>query len=78
MKSIHAPTLKELLEELAIYTVLMVAYTALILQFLIQPIYTLYLRDTLLYTFVALTLILGQGVIMENVATFLREKIEID
>ena len=78
MDSSHHFNIKDMLEELIIYSALMVIYVALILNLLVQPIYNLYLTDTLLYTSLALALIVGQGVAMEAIATYLKEKIERD
>ncbi|OYT55180.1 MAG: hypothetical protein B6U72_00060 [Candidatus Altiarchaeales archaeon ex4484_2] len=76
MDSIKELTFRELGTELVIYGILMFVYTLTVLSFLIDYVHNIYKADLLLYTFLALALILGQGVLMEGVSTYIREKIE--
>ncbi|OYT25972.1 MAG: hypothetical protein B6U97_04620 [Candidatus Altiarchaeales archaeon ex4484_96] len=71
-------TAGELVSELLIYGGLMIIYTLVVLGYLSNHVYVLYKNDTLLYTLTALFLILGQGLLMENLATYIREKIEVE
>jgi NADH:ubiquinone oxidoreductase subunit H len=71
MKSDTAKTLRAFLIELAVYALLVVAYFFLVLHFLggwLQQL-EIHHRDT--YGGVAILLIIGQAVLLENVTTLL-------
>jgi NADH:ubiquinone oxidoreductase subunit H len=71
VKKDTATTFKALLFELAIYTVLVVAYFFLVLHFLGGWLYHLETQHRYSYAFLAIGLIVGQAVILESVTTFL-------
>lgn len=64
-------TFGALLVELPIYTVLVVAYFFLVLHFLADWLGDLHKNHTLLYSLVAIALIIGQAVALESVTTWL-------
>lgn len=57
--------------ELIIYGGLVTIYYLLVLRYLSQPLELLYDRYLPLYAFTALILIVAQGVVLENITTFL-------
>ena len=67
--------LKSFLIELVVYGVLVVAYFFLVLHFLGDWIKHVYDYDKLVYAFVALGLMLGQGVLLEMLTTKLLDLI---
>ncbi len=76
MDSAKQLTFRELGAELVIYGILMFIYTLTVLSLLIDYVNRIYRADLVLYTFLALALILGQGILMEGVSTYVRERIE--
>ncbi len=71
MKTETRRTLVSFLIELGLYTIGIVAYFFLVLHFLSAWLEHLSKQNIRLYALVALTLILGQAVILEWVTTFL-------
>jgi hypothetical protein len=71
MKSETAKTLRAFLIELAIYAVLVVAYFFLVLHFLGEWLHQLETRHRYTYGGVAILLMIGQAVVLQNVTTFL-------
>lgn len=71
MKKETAKTLRAFLIELAIYAVLMVGYFFLVLHFLGGWLYQLEINHRYAYAGVAILLIIGQAVVLENVTTLL-------
>ena len=71
MKKETAKTLRAFLIELAIYAVLMVGYFFLVLHFLGGWLYLLEINHRYAYAGVAILLIIGQAVVLENVTTLL-------
>ena len=63
--------LRSFLIELMIYAVLIVGYVSLVLAFLGTWLKGLYDQHKVGYAFAALFLIIGQGVVLEVVTTFL-------
>ncbi|GEM_PF-1131824 len=63
--------IRSFLVELAVYAVLVVGYFYLVLHFLGEWIKAIYDKDKTLYAAVALGLMLGQGLVLEMVTTFL-------
>jgi hypothetical protein len=57
--------LKSFLIELLVYSVLVVGYFFLVLHFLEDSIARLFEGDRRLYAFIALALIVGQGILLE-------------
>jgi hypothetical protein len=66
-----ASTFKAFAVELVIYAVLVVAYFFLVLHFLGEWLHQLQLHHRYVYASVAILLIIGQAVLLENVTTFL-------
>jgi hypothetical protein len=66
-----ASTFKAFAVELVIYAVLVVAYFFLVLHFLGEWLHQLQLHYRYVYASVAILLIIGQAVLLENVTTFL-------
>src|SRR5437667_3151717 len=71
MKKETAKTLRAFLIELVIYAVLVVAYFFLVLHFLGEGLHQLEVRHRYTYAGVAILLIIGQAVLLQNVTTFL-------
>jgi len=64
--------------EVLIYTVLVVAYFFLVLEFLGEPLQKLFDRSLILYAFISLFLIVAQGVVLEFVTSFLISQLGLD
>ena len=71
MKKETARTLRAFAIELAIYAVLVVAYFFLVLHFLGGWLYRLESQHRYLYASVAILLMIGQAVLLQNVTTLL-------
>jgi hypothetical protein len=71
MKSETSKTLRAFLIELAVYAVLVVGYFFLVLHFLGGWLYQLESHHRYTYAGVAILLIIGQAVVLENVTTLL-------
>ena len=71
MKKETAKTLRAFLIELAIYAVLVVAYFFLVLHFLGEGLQQLEQNHRYSYAMVAILLMIGQAVVLQNVTTFL-------
>ena len=71
MKQQTSKTLRAFLIEFAIYTVLVVAYFFFVLHFLGEGLHQLQMRHRYTYAGVAILLIIGQAVVLENVTTVL-------
>jgi hypothetical protein len=71
MKAATARTLRAFAIELAIYAALVVGYFFLVLHFLGGWLYQLEIHHRYTYAGVAILLIIGQAVVLENVTTLL-------
>ena len=71
MKKETAKTLRAFLIELVIYAVLVVAYFFLVLHFLGEGLQQLEQNHRYSYAVVAILLMIGQAVVLQNVTTFL-------
>ena len=71
MKKEAANTLRAFLIELAIYAVLVVAYFFLVLHFLGEWLHGLETHYRYTYAGVAILLMIGQAVVLQQVTTFL-------
>ena len=71
MKAEHRRALRAFLIELALYSVLVVAYFLLVLHFVGPWLFDLYKEHVRLYALLSVGLILGQAVLLEWVTTFL-------
>ena len=71
MKKEAVQTLRAFLIELVIYAVLVVGYFFLVLHFLGEGLYQLETRHRYGYAAVAILLMIGQAVLLQNVTTFL-------
>ena len=71
MKKETAKTLRVFLIELAIYAVLVVAYFFLVLHFLGEGLQRLEQNHRFSYAVVAILLMIGQAVVLQNVTTVL-------
>jgi len=71
MKKETARTLRAFLIELVIYAILVVGYFFLVLHFLGEGLHRLEVGHRYTYAGVAILLIIGQAVVLENVTTFL-------
>ena len=69
--------IKEFAVELIIYTFLVVIYFLLVLRFLGGFLMDIFTEDIVLYTFLALGLIIMQGVLLEYITSFLMDKLNI-
>ena len=71
MKVETARTFRAFLIELAVYALLVIGYFFLVLHLLGDWLYQLELHHRYAYAGVAILLIIGQAVVLENVTTFL-------
>jgi NADH:ubiquinone oxidoreductase subunit H len=71
MKKDTATTLRAFLIELAVYAVLVVGYFFLVLHFLGGWLHQLEMHHRYTYAGVAILLIIGQAVVLENVTSLL-------
>ena len=71
MKKETAKTLRVFLIELAVYAVLVVAYFFLVLHFLGEGLQQLEQNHRFSYAVVAILLMIGQAVVLQNVTTVL-------
>jgi hypothetical protein len=71
MKKETAKTLRAFLIELVIYAVLVVAYFFLVLHFLGEGLQRLEQNHRYSYAALAILLMIGQAVLLQNVTTFL-------
>ena len=71
MKKEAAQTLRAFLIELLIYAVLVVGYFFLVLHFLGEGLHQLESRHRYTYAGVAILLMIGQAVVLQNVTTLL-------
>jgi hypothetical protein len=71
MKTETAKTVRAFAIELAIYALLVVAYFFLVLHFLGQSLYHLEISHRYTYAGVAILLMIGQAVVLQNVTTLL-------
>jgi len=71
MKKETAKTLRSFAIELAIYALLVVAYFFLVLHFLGGWLYQLESQHRYIYASVAILLMIGQAVVLQNVTTLL-------
>jgi hypothetical protein len=71
MKSETTTTLRAFLIELVVYAVFVVAYFFLVLHLLGEWLHSLETHHRYTYAGVAILLIIGQAVILENLTTFL-------
>ena len=71
MKQETVATVRAFLIELAIYSVLVVAYFFLVLHFLGEGLHQLESRHRYTYAGVAVLLMIGQAVLLQNVTTLL-------
>jgi hypothetical protein len=71
MKKEAVRTVRAFLIELVVYAVLVVAYFFLVLHFLGAGLHELESRHRYTYAGVAILLMIGQAVVLQNVTTFL-------
>ena len=64
--------------EVLVYGLLVLGYFLLVLRFLGEPLAKLYTNNLVLYAFVALGLILAQGVVLEAVTSFLLNRLGLE
>jgi hypothetical protein len=64
--------------EVLVYAVLVVIYFFLVLRLLAQPLLELFENNLTLYAFVALALIVVQGVVLEFVTSFLIDRLGLE
>jgi uncharacterized membrane protein len=64
--------------EVLVYGVLVVAYFYLVLRFLGDPLEKLFAENLTVYAFVALALIVAQGVVLEFITSFLLSRLGLD
>jgi hypothetical protein len=71
MKKENDQSIKSFLVELGVYSALVVGYLFLVTHFLSHPIKTLFDQNKVYYAFIALLLIIVQGVVLETLTTLL-------
>jgi hypothetical protein len=64
--------------EILVYAVLVIAYFVLVLRFLADPLYGLFNSNLVVYAFVALGLIVAQGVVLEAITSFILHRLGLD
>jgi hypothetical protein len=68
---------RNLIVELIVYGMLVTIYALTVLQFLKRPLADLYQNNMTLYAWIALFLIVGQGVLLEEVTSFLLDRLRL-
>jgi predicted tellurium resistance membrane protein TerC len=63
--------------ELLVYGGLVTLYALSVLQFLADPLADLYENNMTLYAWLALVLIVGQGVLLEELTSFLLDRLRL-
>jgi hypothetical protein len=69
------PLMRRLALEVAIYTPLVTAYLYIVLRFLKEPLLQLFQEMTVLYTLVSTLVIVGQGVLLAALTSWLIRRI---
>ena len=69
--------IRNLIVELIVYGTLVTIYALSVLQFLTDPLARLYHDNLTVYAWVALFLIVGQGVLLEEVTSFLMDRLRL-
>jgi hypothetical protein len=69
--------LRNLFIELIVYGSLVVVYAAVVLKFLNQPLANLFGDNLTLYAVAALLLVVGQGVLLEELTSFLMGRLRL-
>lgn len=64
--------------EVLVYGLLVLGYFLLVLRFLGEPLAKLYTNNLVLYAFVALGLILTQGLVLEVITSFLLNRLGLE
>ena len=64
--------------ELGIYSILVVVYFLVVLRFLGEPLMVIFQKRLEVYAVLALLLIVGQGVVLEAVTSFLVERLGLE
>lgn len=70
--------LRNFLLESAIYGVLLIIYFYLVLRLLNNMLTNLFDKNLVAYSILALALIIGQGVLLERISSFILDQIKID
>ena len=70
--------MRNFLIELLVYGTLVVGYFLVVLRLLNDYLTNLFLNDLVLYAFLALALIVAQGVFLDGLTSFLLNKIKLD
>jgi hypothetical protein len=68
---------KNFIIELVVYGALVTLYALGVLRFLVVPLANLYENNLTLYAWISLGLIVGQGVILEGVTSFLLNRLRL-
>jgi len=69
--------IRSLAVEMTVYAILVTIYALSVLQFLRDPLVDIYSNHRTLYAIVALLLIVGQGVVLEAVTSFLMNRLRL-
>jgi hypothetical protein len=77
-KSERLKAARNLVVELVVYGMLVTFYALTVLQFLLVPLARFYHDNRPLYAFLALGLIVGQGVFLEGVTSFLMDRLRLE
>ncbi len=64
--------------ELAVYSILVVLYFLIVLRVLERPLTELFHDHRVLYAFIGLGLILGQGALLDAFTSFLLDRLELE
>ena len=70
--------IRQVIIEIAIYGVLVVAYAAVAFKMLVKPLEEFYENNLPLYAIIALLLIVGQGTLLETLTSFLLDRLRLE
>ena len=70
--------IRNLIVEIIIYSILLLAYFFVVLRFLGDILSDLFLTQTIFYAFLGLGLIIAQGVLLEALTSFLIRMLRLD
>jgi hypothetical protein len=76
-KSDRLKAIRSVVLELVVYGILVTLYAASVLQLLADPLANLYMENLTVYAWVALALIVIQGVVLEEVTSFLLDRLRV-
>lgn len=70
--------LRNLLIELALYSILVVIYLAVVLRLLSEPLTRIFHTNLVTYAFLGLGLIVAQGALLDVITSFLLKRLQLE